>query len=325
MLTAISATASIYIDRILITAFLLTSTVAILISIYFAEGIGFDPLVLPLSIIILLTIYNVNEYYREQILIEVETLTDKVSLINLDLEGKVKRRTSLLEQKNRELEQITYVVSHDLKSPLRNINSFASLIDRKIKNKEFDNIESYTETINNAVIKMSALIEDLLEYGKVGQTDEFFEETNFEKLINEIIANNFSSDNNTNINITSNFPQQIVCNKKQIYLILQNLINNSIKYNESEIIDIQIFYKSSPSHHRICIKDNGIGVNPKYKDKVFEMFGRLHSSGQYEGTGIGLSICKKIALLHQGNIDFKSTENKGSTFWFEIDKNLSVG
>lgn len=325
LITAIAATASIFLNRTLVIIFLTTTTISLLAIVYLTKISGFNPLTLAMCTAILVTIYSIKEYHREQIVGEVKNLNDALSLNNVGLEDKVKKRTSLLEQKNKELEQFTYVVSHDLKSPLRNIGSFSSLISKKIEQKDYDSLNSYTEVINMAVSNMSSLINDLLQYGKIGQTEDKLVKTNFVNLVEEIKATNFSSEvfQNVNFTIADNFPNSILCYEKQIALVFQNLIGNSIKYNQSKSKEINIYYNSTSTHHQIFIEDNGIGINKKYRDQVFVMFSRLHSANSYEGTGIGLTICQKIIFMHQGKIDFFSEEGKGTTFWFEISKSLN--
>ena len=325
LLTGIAATASIILNRNLIVLFLISTTLALYISVLYTPDSLLNPTALPLCTTMLLIIFIVRENYRKKIVDEVKSLNGQLLKLNENLEEKVVQRTCMLEQKNSELEKLTYIVSHDLKTPLRNIGSFSSLIKRKIDGDDKESIKAYSEIISKSVTRMSNIISDLLSYGKIDQDRKDLEFVNIQDILNEIIELDFSSNlyNNVKFNFHSNFPEEIYCDKKQISLLLENLISNAIKYNDSAIKFVTVYYEDSEEFHKICVKDNGIGISEKYKEKIFEMFSRLHTQSQYDGTGVGLSICKKIVFKHGGEISFCSKHGEGTTFYFTISKKLN--
>lgn len=323
LLTGIAATASIILNRNLTVLFLLLCTVVLCIFIPLSSNYQLSPLVLPLSTIILFAVYFIRETYRQQIVREVKSLNKQLLVLNSKLEEKVIERTKMLEKKNEELEKLTYIVSHDLKSPLRNIGSFASLIEKKIEKGDFEAVSSYGKIISKSVNRMSTIISDLLTFGKIDQKEKELDEIHMESLIKEIININFSSDlySNVRFNIATDFPDIIKYDYNQLSLLLENLIGNGIKYNDSTIKFIRVYYKDAGNSHRVFVQDNGIGISEKYNEKIFEMFSRLHGEGKYDGTGIGLSICKKIVQKHGGDIEVHSKHGEGTTFCFSISKN----
>lgn len=326
LLAGIAATASIILNRNLMIIFLILTSIIVGICISYTTNKELSPYVLSLSTIILFAVYFVRETYRKQIVREVKTLNKQLLIFNVNLEDKIVERTKMLEQKNDELEKLTYIVSHDLKAPLRNIGSFAKLIEKKIEKKDLVSISSYTTIINKAVKRMSNIISDLLTYGKIEQNERQLDDTHLPSLIQDIFDTHFSSDLYTNVkfNVSTNFPDVIKCDSNQISLLLENLIGNAIKYNDSTIKFVRVYYEDLKEHHKILIQDNGIGISEKYRDKIFEMFSRLHNESKYEGSGIGLSICKKIVLKHVGEINFFSTHGEGTTFYFTIAKKIEL-
>ena len=326
LLTGIAATASIILHRNLMVIFLLLSTIILCLYISFVPNNQFHTLTLPLATCILFAVYMIRETYRQQIVKEVRTLNEQLLILNSNLEDKVVERTKMLEKKNEELEKLTYIVSHDLKAPLRNIGSFAGLMEKKIEKNDLDAVKSYNRIISKSVERMSTIVSDLLTFGKIEQVDNKLVETHVPSIIKDIIDVNYSSElySNVRFTISDDFPDVITCDYNKISLIIQNLIGNGIKYNDSTIKFIRIYYSSTEEYHKILIQDNGIGISEKYKEKIFEMFSRLHSSSKYDGTGIGLSICKKIAKKHGGDIDFVSNHGEGTTFCFTICKSLEL-
>jgi signal transduction histidine kinase len=219
-----------------------------------------------------------------------------------------------LEQSNKELERFAYIASHDMKAPLRNIISFLSLIERKLKNHEDSDIHEFINFASSNARYMHTLVQDILEFSKISKVDEQLESVDLNELLLDL-KNEFSTyilERNAVINI-ANLPI-IHANKTQIYQLFQNLIENGIKYNESPIPTVNITVAKENKRLKIAFEDNGIGISEEFHEQIFEMFKRLHNNSIYQGTGIGLAICKKIMEIHQGDIHVLSNENKGSTF-----------
>jgi len=327
LFTAIAATASVLLSKTLIFGFLFSVTAALMYLLDFSTGqYSFNPEIFPLATTILLCIFLITENYKSQIASKNRALQSQLKNSNSGLEEMVTERTKLLHEKNKELQHLNYAVSHDLKSPLRNIHSFASLIKMKLNSDDVESVIKYTQIINDSAEKMTTIIEDILDYGRINQQTIEFSEINLKELIyqNKDLVINKILEPEHKFSIGSKFPKTIICCKNQISALLQNLISNAIKYNESNKKSISFSYSASPTHHIISIKDNGIGISEEYQEKIFEMFTRLHTSAAYEGTGVGLSLCKKVAQNHKGELWLESNNNKGSTFSFSISKDLEV-
>lgn len=242
-------------------------------------------------------------------------------------EEKMKLLNRNLEEANGELKEFAYIASHDLREPLRKITSFGTILEKTLKDK-IDNDESENlHFMIDGAARMRQMIDGLLSYSRVSTKTQGFENIEPRIIINELI--NFElgiliEETQTKINI----PQELAMIKGdslQIRQLLQNLIANGIKYQkQGSIPEITITSKPAADNMiRIEITDNGIGISPEYHNAIFNMFKRLHSHKQYEGTGIGLAVCKKIVTRHNGQIGVESQAGKGSTFWFTVSSAYS--
>lgn len=223
-----------------------------------------------------------------------------------------------LKDKNEELERIAYVASHDLKTPLRHVSSYLSLIQLKLKNTDDPQLKEYLATAVKGSKRMYNTIEDVLEYSRVGDLDSSMEMVDLNQIIEKVSFNlqNEIQNKNAEINITS-LPK-IWANENQMVSLFQNLIENGLKYNKNEKAIIRIMAESDIDHHLISFSDNGIGMDTKYGNQIFEIFQRLHDQTQYEGSGVGLAICKRIVENHKGSIWLDKSDEKGSTFKIKL-------
>ncbi|MBL7935057.1 MAG: GHKL domain-containing protein [Bacteroidia bacterium] len=218
-----------------------------------------------------------------------------------------------------EMEDFAYLASHDLKEPLRMVKSFLTLLEDKYSEKEAKKYISYALDGAN---RMTDLINDLLEFSKVGKDNSVLEEVDINEVVNDI-KNMFQfiiKDKKVVIN-SSKLPV-IKVSRIAIMQLFQNLISNAIKYQEEKVTPV-IFIESTESqtHWQFIVTDNGIGISKDNFASIFTMFKRLHRKEKYSGTGIGLAICKKIVELYGGEIWVESKEGNGSQFYFNILKN----
>lgn len=229
-----------------------------------------------------------------------------------------------LRSSNKELEAFAYVASHDLQAPLRHISIFVEILKEELGTdlKSFEAKEALSIVIDGTQ-KMQNLINDLLVFSKANKHPLRIQEFNLEHALNEVIS--VFQFEHENLQSCFNFKNlsNIRADKMQISQIFQNLIGNSIKFaNNSRPLKIEVEMVDLIDYWEISVKDNGIGFDEKYAEKVFKLFQRLHNDSSYKGTGIGLSICKKVVDRHRGEIKISSQENKGTCFKFTINKYL---
>ncbi|MGP8022850.1 MAG: sensor histidine kinase, partial [Methanobacterium sp.] len=223
-----------------------------------------------------------------------------------------------LKRSNQELKQFAYVASHDLQEPLRMVSSFTQLLERKYKN-ELD--EEALEYINYAVDgakRMQLLINDLLAYSRVNTKGGKLEDVDLEKVLDEVLFNLEILIEENQAVITRDPLPKICADHRQIVQLFQNLITNGLKYRSDETPQIIISAQKENKYWLFSIADNGIGMDPQYRERIFQIFSRLHTHDEYEGTGIGLAIAKRIIVRHGGRIWVESELGEGSIFYFTI-------
>lgn len=238
-----------------------------------------------------------------------------------ELNLQINKRVEELAVSNAELEQFAYIASHDLQEPLRMITRFLSEIQRKYSENLDDKGKEYIHYAVDGAHRMRNLILDLLEYSRVGKFDQTIEMIDLNMLIEEVINYHEAFIKESNAVVKwSNLPA-IQNRKTPIQLVFQNLISNALKYhNPSEHPKIEITHQDLGDHWLFLVKDNGIGIDPMFSEKIFVIFQRLHAKHEYSGTGIGLAICKKIIEAQGGKIWVESEEGQGSIFCFTVSK-----
>jgi len=243
-------------------------------------------------------------------------------IILKELNEKLEKRARELLESNAELERFAYVASHDLQEPLRMVSSFLQILKKKFHNQLDETANQYIHFAVDGADRMKKLINDLLEYSRIGSNKEVFETIHVKEIINSVlnIYSNRIKEKKALIKIEE--MPVIEGAKTQIAQLFQNLIGNALKYCNKHKPQITVSYIESTDTWTFSVKDNGIGIDKKYWDKIFIIFQRLHNKTEYSGTGIGLSICKKIVERHGGEIWVESEVNKGSTFYFTIKKSL---
>ena len=248
-------------------------------------------------------------------------LTSMVLRENLKYRKNSNEKNRMLEFKNEELERFSYIASHDLKSPLRNIFSFAGLLERDLQRGNEDNLEEYLSYIKTNAKHMSGLIADILQVTKIDNEETGDKDwVDLNLLLEQVKANLFLELKEKSAQISSQDLPSLYCNESQFSLLFQNFIQNGIKYNENSQPTINIWSTEEAEQVYVHFQDNGIGIEEEYHDYIFEYFRRLHNLDQYEGTGIGLGLCKKIVQNYQGEISVFSEKDKGSTFTVKLPK-----
>jgi PAS domain S-box-containing protein len=233
-------------------------------------------------------------------------------------EAELYRLTEELKRSNSDLEQFAYIASHDLQSPLRNIEGFVKLLSRKYKGQLDDKADEFIHHIYTGVKDMQMLILDILEYSKMGSEGKAFSEVDTSLCIAKALSNlNLAiTEKNADITLDEPFPT-VFGDSVQLTSLFQNLIGNAIKFcKEGPIISISV--KKEDTEYIFSVKDNGIGIIPESFDKIFAVFHRQHAKSEYPGTGVGLAICKRIVERHGGRIWVESELGKGSTFSFTL-------
>ncbi len=235
-------------------------------------------------------------------------------------EETLKQYTERLERNNVELEQFAYVASHDLKEPLRKIITFGNLLEGAAKEVLDEKSKDYVTRMQNSAARMMTLIEDLLAFSRVNRPTEGFELVDLNMVVNRVLYDLEVTIHSRNAKIVTGKLPEVEGRKSQLGQLFQNLISNAIKFNDKSEPVITIKAEdafnpvSSGKFTKIEIIDNGIGFEEIYSNRIFEIFQRLHGKTEFPGTGIGLSICKKIVESHGGTISATGTPGEGSTF-----------
>ena len=226
-----------------------------------------------------------------------------------------------LEQKNTELEQIAYIASHDLQEPLRTITSFADRLQKQYKDKLDDIGHKYLYFIEQGTERMKILITDLLDYSRIGRGREL-KPVDCNEIINTVIADLDTAIQESKVEIKTEGLPVVNGYTTEMKQLFQNLVVNAIKFRKKEATP-KIHISSQPINGgwEFSVQDNGIGIDEQHNERIFAIFQRLHTRSEYEGSGIGLSHCKKIVELHGGRIWVKSQPGEGSTFYFTILEN----
>lgn len=240
------------------------------------------------------------------------------SLKRIYLNKALEKNSLRLKQSNEDLSQFAYIASHDLQEPLRMVGSYVQLIKSKYKGKLDSDSDTYIDYAVDGCIRMKALIEGLLEYSRVESSSEELQSIDCNALLEDVIHDLSIQIHECNAEIIVSDMPSIYAIPSQLRMVFSNLIGNALKYCENDIPRVEIQSTINGDKIKFSVKDNGIGIKPRYQEKIFVIFKRLHSRAEYSGTGIGLSICKKIIERHGGNISLKSELGEGAIFYFTL-------
>lgn len=237
------------------------------------------------------------------------------------LASELKIANAELSYANSELEQFTSIVSHDLQEPIRTIKSFLKLIQIKLNEGQYADLDNYISKSINAASRMKELIQNLLHYSQLGKREVAEELVDVNELLSQAVQNLKSSVDTSGAEIIIQCEvDTIEGDRVQLLQLVQNLLSNALKFTDNDHPCITIKVSEEDGHVRFAISDNGIGIARADLNKVFEIFRRLHTKKDYPGTGIGLAICKKIVDRHSGRIWPESEPGKGTTFYFTLNE-----
>ena len=220
-----------------------------------------------------------------------------------------------LEEKQQEIEAFTYTAAHDIKAPLRIIESFSKILKTASLEQDQGKIDECTDMIIEVSARMSRLVDDLLEYTRAGRSDIPHRIIDLNKVVDFAICNLPEPIKKANGTIEKCYLPAVKGESSALIQLFQNLIANALKYHESGQPELKVSSKKEKNRWLIGVQDNGIGIAPEHFQLIFAPFQRLHGKNKYEGSGIGLSTCKKIVNQHKGEIWVESTLGKGTTFW----------
>lgn len=245
-----------------------------------------------------------------------------------EAEEKLEENLMELKRSNEELRQFNFITSHDLQEPLRSITSFAQLLEMRYKNKLDRNADEYIDFIVDGALRMKEMIKGLLEYSLVGNKTKRFKPVDIGKALNNALSNLHAAIEENNAEIMIEKLPTIIADESQLVQLFQNLIGNAIKFKKHEVrpkIHISAKKDSKIEEYIFIVSDNGIGIESQYKDRIFQIFKRLHTVDEYSGAGIGLAIAKRIVERHGGRIWVESELGHGATFYFTIPiKNINT-
>jgi PAS domain S-box-containing protein len=225
-----------------------------------------------------------------------------------------------LERSNKDLEQFAYVASHDLQEPLRMISSYTQLLAQKYEGLLDDKAKKYIAYAVDGAMRMQGLISDLLTYSRIGTQGKPFEPTDSHKVLCEVLRILQAAIEESGAVVTNDDLPTVRADTGQLVQVLQNLIANAVKFRGADSPHVHVSAQYHGHEWRFSVKDNGIGIDPQYADRLFVIFQRLHTRQEYPGTGIGLAVCKRVVERHGGRIWFESNLGRGSTFFFTIQE-----
>lgn len=262
---------------------------------------------------------EIEIYQRAQIIQEankrLEDLTKALALSN-----------EKLKTSNERLAEFAYIASHDLQEPLRMITNFLQLLKKRYQHKLDEEADEFINFAVNGAERLRTLINDLLMYSRVDSQGKPFKPTQLEHVLKWVLSNIEDRIQDLGVRLSYGPLPEVLGDEIQLGQVFQNLIQNSLRYRSPKrSLEIQIGVVDNNTHWNFFVKDNGIGINPEFHQRIFRIFQRLHAQRDSQGTGIGLAVCQRIVERHNGKIWVESEEDKGATFYFSLPKYLEEG
>jgi light-regulated signal transduction histidine kinase (bacteriophytochrome) len=236
----------------------------------------------------------------------------------LEARQKLEKSITELARSNSDLQQFAYVASHDLQEPLRMVASYTQLLGKRYKGRLDEDADEFIAYAVNGASRMQALIQDLLAFSRVDSQGQRFEPTSVETLLGYALDNLKGAIEEAGAVITHDPLPAVMADERQFLHLLQNLLSNALKFRGPEPPRIHLSAERLGGEWLFSVRDNGIGIDPQYGERIFILFQRLHTNAEYPGTGIGLALCKKIVERHGGRIWMESRLGQGATFCFTV-------
>ncbi|MBP86682.1 MAG: hypothetical protein CMJ64_08200 [Planctomycetaceae bacterium] len=229
-----------------------------------------------------------------------------------------------LERSNADLQQFAYVASHDLQEPLRAVAGYCQLLETKLSDNPDEDVRTFLGHAGDGARRMQSLISSLLDYARVETIGKEFAAVDTREVLNEALSNLQVAIRESAAEVTSDRMPTVLGDRDQLARLFQNLVGNAIKFRGDEAPRIEVVAKEDADHWRFSVRDNGIGLEPQYAERIFVIFQRLHTRSQYPGTGLGLAITKRIVERHGGQISVESKPGEGSTFFFTLPRMRAI-
>ena len=233
-----------------------------------------------------------------------------------EAEARRKEYADELARSNADLQQFAYVASHDLQEPLRMVSSYTQLLAKRYEGRLDEDADTYIEYAVVGASGMRRIIQDLLAYLRVGSRERPLARTNLNVIVDDALANLMAAIDDSNAAITVDSLPEVACDRSQMTQLFQNILGNAVKYRSSQPLRVHISADRGDGEWTFSISDNGIGIDREFSDQIFVIFNKLHTREEYDGTGIGIAICKKIVERQGGRIWVESEIGQGCNFRF---------
>lgn len=252
----------------------------------------------------------------------IETVAARIGsfLINIQDREALAELTQQLQTSNDELKQFTYIASHDLQEPLRTVSSYLHLLQRFYQDSLDERANEFIGFAVSGAARMNALINDLLLFSRIATQVREYEQTDLNDVLKNVLKDIELVIAEKNCQIQYDRLPVVVADATQMQQLLQNLISNALKFHGERPPEVHLEVQEEPREWVFSVQDNGIGIAPRYQERIFEIFKRLHTQSEYPGTGIGLAVCKRIVEQHNGRIWVESDGQTGTTFYFSLPK-----
>jgi signal transduction histidine kinase len=251
---------------------------------------------------------------------------DEIRRLNIDLERRVAERTAELESTNRELEAFSYSVSHDLRAPLRHIEGFVQILLATKAPQLDEESKHYLDTVADAAQQMGRLIDDLLAFSRTARAELVKSDVSLPELVRDVISEFDQESKDRDVEWVTRALPTVEADPALLRQVLLNLISNALKYTRKRAkARIEIGSRSTRAEHVIFIRDNGVGFDMRYAQKLFGVFQRLHRAADFEGTGVGLANVRRIISRHAGRSWAEAEPDKGATFYFSLPRGVPKG